>query len=349
MKSLIYRLLFFSLPFFFITSCKKESDQLSLPVLEIDSIPFENNDIKIEVEGNLSFLAKGTVVTDTYFSNKSTGIAVTNAGSIYQTKNGGVSWARVYADADSIYFYQLIFTDNNTGYAAGGEYYSARGAIFKTTDGGATWKKIFVQPDIKFTSVAKNSKGELFAIGVGKENQMFKSVNNGGNWTSVLNSMQTSYKIVFSQGLGFCTNASGGKILVSRDDGITWNFDSVFVALNSFDINFKEDIGYCIANNVIYKTNDNGVNWTGPTLFGGSGFNCIYTLTASGCIVFGSGDYSGGDFGLFYSAFWQTKDGGNNWTGVQFKNTLAINCASFYTTTNGYAVSGNKLLKITVK
>jgi len=45
----------------------------------------------------------------------------------------------------------------------------------------------------------------------------------------------------------------------------------------------------------------------------------------------------------------QTTNGGDNWTEIEFKQIAPIRYTSFYSATEGYAVAGSNLLKITIK
>ncbi|HEX5152600.1 MAG TPA: YCF48-related protein [Parafilimonas sp.] len=171
----------------------------------------------------------------------------------------------------------------------------------------------------------------------------------GNNWTSLNLSPTPLHKIIFHNNHGYCTGL-GTKLLVSENDGNTWKDELAFEASNSTDISFKEGIGFCIVDNInLYRTTDNGNTWINTNPFGLMGFTVVDPLTSNNCLVFGNGDYSGGDFGYSYGAVWQTTDSGNNWTSVQFKNIASVNCTSFYASSNGYAVAGNKLIGITVK
>jgi len=336
------------------TGCKKDDlNYISFPELLTDSIPFENNDIKIEFVADLPFAGNASI-TGLHFFDALQGIAITNAGEIYKTTDGGINWLRKYASAGSIPLHQVLFTNNTTGYVVGGNIscsgtgcISPGGVIIKTTDEGNTWNEIFNESATDFVSIAVNSRNELFAVGNGAKNQIFKSINNGNNWAPITVSDQNFYKIIFNDGFGFCTSTSGGKLLSSTDDGLTWNLDSAFATLITTDIKFNDGIGFCIGGPGVYKTTDNGHTWR--ETIAGIGPYVINPLTKNSCIAFGAGEYTSGDFGHFYASIWQSKNGGNSWTNTQFKNTSGIICADFYTTVNGYAPAGDKLLKITVK
>jgi photosystem II stability/assembly factor-like uncharacterized protein len=109
------------------------------------------------------------------FTSLTTGFVVTNGDALFKTIDGGVNWVSVFSDLglnniffpspsigylvsySDIYksidggdtwnvqvnpnpsaFYSIYFTDNNNGYAAGGDGFST-GVIVKTTDGGINW------------------------------------------------------------------------------------------------------------------------------------------------------------------------------------------------------------------
>lgn len=109
-----------------------------------------------------------------FFTNATTGFIVANADGMYKTSDSGNNWVKKsnsenlnsvffpsdligYAVGDSIFkttdggntwnfqnnpnsslFYSVHFTDNNTGYAVGGDGFTT-GMVVKTTDGGTNW------------------------------------------------------------------------------------------------------------------------------------------------------------------------------------------------------------------
>jgi photosystem II stability/assembly factor-like uncharacterized protein len=66
--------------------------------------------------------------------------------------------------------------------------------------------------------------------------------------------------------------------------------------------------------------------------------------------AFGRGNYSGGDFGHTYGAMYCTNDGGNSWNGNgDFKDVGMIQSVSFPTKNTAYAVSGSKIIKVSIQ
>ena len=175
-----------------------------------------------------------------------------------------------------------------------------------------------------------------------------KSEDAGATWLTVQVVDFVLQKITFNNNFGFCT-AINGNIISNDDDGQTWALTTTLDAYNATDIKFNSGNGFCLANNLtVYKTTNDGGNWV-PTFTSEFSSYVLNPLTESSCLVFGEGDYTGGDFRIWYGAIRQSKNSGNDWTEIQFKNIQAIRCTSFYSTTEGYAVAANDLIKVTVK
>ncbi len=341
MKKLIYISL---IGFLLITGCKKDK-----PVLTVATLPFETDDIKMESVG--SFIH--TNLTDIFFLNASIGFMVSYDGEIYKTTDNGVSWNLKYTNPTANQpFYQILFVDENLGYVVGGSASCggtgcspSGGIILKTIDGGNTWSTVLTHPSVEFVSIAVNSLTELFAI---TKSQIYKSTNAGINWVNIDSNHYSLNKINFNGSFGFCTG-NGGKIIRSIDNGATWSSATTLAAYYATDIKFKSENGYCLANNQdIYKTDDNGENWI-PTLNASYTSYVLNPLTENSCLAFGAGVSDGG-LGLYDGRVTQTTNGGSVWTTIEIRDILAIQWTSFYSATEGYAVSADgKLIRVTVK
>lgn len=344
MKNLIY-ISFIGL--LLTAGCKKEP---SIPYST--TLPFENDDIKLELVTD----SAPSSIRDIFFFNSSTGIAVSYAGKIYKTTDNGVSWDVKYTNPTANQpFYQILFADANVGYVVGGSTSCGGngcippgGLILKTTDGGNTWTNILQAPSVEFISIAINSAGDLFAISNGTKGRIYKSTNSGGNWATIDSVYIHLQKINFSGGFGFCTG-SDGKIIRSSDNGTTWVLTTTLTANYATDIKFNSGNGFCIADNqTVYKTTDNGSNWI-QILNHQNRPYVLNPLTANSCLVFGAGVYSGGDFGTWDGEVLQTTNAGSTWTATEINSIVPIRYTSFYSATEGYAVAGSKLIKVTVK
>jgi photosystem II stability/assembly factor-like uncharacterized protein len=324
-----------------LTSCKKSN------INKETVLPFENNNVKLElVNSSMPFNICGI-----YFLNAFNGIAITYYGNIYRTIDKGNNWTLQYTNQTSNQpFFQIFFTDSNVGYVIGGSN-SCSGSnctppgylILKTIDGGQNWTKVFLNTK-GITSIAANSSGELFAILEG----ISKSTNGGSVWTEIDSSILAWDKILFSNNYGFCTG-SLGKIYRSIDNGNTWTLTDTLKGNHIDDIKFFNNFGFCIANfgQTVYMTTDYGSTWI-ETYHSVSQSYVLNPLSDEDCIIFGSGRYSGGDFGTWNCAIRQTTNSGNNWTAFEL-NIDPIRYTSFYSATEGFAIAGTKLIKVTLK
>ncbi|MBK7567131.1 MAG: hypothetical protein IPI31_04835 [Bacteroidetes bacterium] len=328
-------------------SCQKQSLE---PVG--NTLPFENGDIRLELAAS----SVPSFIRDIHFFNESEGIAITNDGKIYRTSDKGVTWELKFIDPhpDQIYF-QILFLDENIGYVVGGntgcggnDCIPAGGTILKTTDGGETWSNIYLLNGVTFESIASNELGEIFTISNGKLSRISKSSDAGMSWIIIDSFDFDLHKITFNNGFGFCTGMDG-NVIKSSDEGNSWILATTLDALYATDIKFNQDNGYCIANNnAIYKTTNDGVSWAENYTSNYISY-ALNPLSENSCLIFGSGEYTGGCFGSYYGGIIQTTDSGNSWTETQITDITSIRCTSFYSETEGYAVSGFKLIKVIVK
>lgn len=346
MKTVIYSLLIICLV---TTGCVKDP---AIP-LPGEKLPFENDNLKLEI---VSAPLPTNIIRNIYFFNASTVLTITYDGKIYKTIDGGITWTLKYSNPIlNQPFYQIYFVDANVGYVVGGSTdcngagcIPPGGVILKTTDAGNSWTRILENPSVKFISIAANSKKDLFVISKGRKGKIFKSTNAGINWTNVDSTTFPLVKITFNNNFGFCTG-EGGEILRSSDNGTTWALSTTLTPDYLNDLKFNSGNGFCINNSrTIWKTTDNGDNWI-QKFHSDYSYNVVNPLTTNSCLVFGSGQYSGGDYGTTYGAISQTKNSGDDWVEKQFNNIEPIYYTSFYSTTNGYAVSGRMLISVTVK
>ncbi|MBK8500780.1 MAG: hypothetical protein IPL46_00470 [Saprospiraceae bacterium] len=333
-----------------IAGCNKDAE---IPTAVAgERLPFENSNIKLELVTS----SAPSSMRDIYFFNASIGLAITYDGGIYKTTDNGATWTLKYSNSTPNQpFYQIYFTNANVGYVVGGSTSCSGtgcippgGVILKSTDAGNNWIIVLQDPSVEFISISANSIGDLFAISNGTKGRISKSINDGITWTTIDSTTFHLGKITFNNNFGFCTGMEG-KILKSSDDGTTWTVATTLISLYATDLKFNGDNGFCITDNQrVYKTTDNGNNWTQKLDSEFSSY-ILNPLTTSSCLVFGAGQYTGGDFGTWYGAVRQTKNAGDEWTETQFNDIEPIRYTSFYSATKGYAASGTKLIEVTVK
>lgn len=349
---------YFSLSFLLLLTISCEKNPLPLPSSEIqngETLPFENDNLKVTL-----VTTSGPANTrDMYFFNALKGIAINYYGEIYMTQNGGSTWTIQYKNPVSNQpFFQIYFTDSNTGYVVGGSN-SCGGAgcippggiILKTTDGGTNWTEIYKMPKAEIVSIGSNSSGDLFIVLNGTKGRVARSNNGGSMWTITDSTSFQLYKIAFRENTGFCTGTKG-RILKTDDNGDSWKTIAAFDAISATDIKFVENNIVCLANNmVVYKSGDTGSSWT-KILTTDRIFYGINPQSKNDFIIYGCGGYSGGCFGSFYAGIGQTINSGLDWTIISFPDVPSILCSSFYSDSEGFLIGGTgkgQLLKVTLK
>jgi photosystem II stability/assembly factor-like uncharacterized protein len=349
-----------SIPLFLLISLASCMKDKAPTLSEAASFPFENNHLKLEVvQQGAPFSA-----WDMHFFNESTGVVITLDGNIYKTNDGGITWITKYSK--ELDLLQILFTDDLTGYVVGGckeGCPDTKGLILKTIDAGESWEPLFESNQaVEIDDIAVNSRGDLFILKNGygwvasKKCEIMKSTDGGINWITVHTVNYELSKIIFSGTTGFCTGGFGsedGKIVRSTDDGLSWDHNTTIDGLWTTDIAFSSNIGYCLSDNLsLYQTTNNGDTWSEVFTSGYSSY-AIDAIDATTCILWGAGQYSGGDWGYFYGAVRQSIDAGSTWSNDEFKDIGAIRCSAFYSSSNGYFFSGGyggpKLVKVTVK
>jgi photosystem II stability/assembly factor-like uncharacterized protein len=334
-----------------LSSCKKnEADPQ--PVLVKATLPFESSQLKISVASTT--LPASTL--DIFFLSETTGLASTYDGKIYLTTDQGASWAAQYnpTPADQP-LYQLLFTDQKTGYAVGGRSSCGGtgcvppgGIVLKTTDGGNTWRKVYAGQQNEVVSIAVNKNGSLFMAANGAPAGLFRSNDAGASWQLVETAGNSFSKIVFTNNAGFYTGG-GAQLVKSTDAGATWSSKTVLSYNYANDLAFSNETGYYVLGySQAFITNDNGTHWSevhSPI----TSISKVNALTNTSALLWGGGHSTGGDFPFQYSAVGQTTDGGKTWRGTEFPEINRITTTHFYTPQQGYAVAGRTLLKVTVK
>lgn len=179
---------------------------------------------------------------------------------VIKSTDSGENWQVIDMSEYAISLVEVLFTDEQTGFAAGSD--NNGGVILKTIDGGESWTAIYnteipgervwklqilhSNPNVMFGAV------QSFDPLPGK---LIKSMDSGQNWVS------KDVPDPFIQGVGFITENHGwmgghnSGFLETLDGGETWNDTDFGWSLNRFQI-FDENLVYC-AGQSIYKYTDN--------------------------------------------------------------------------------------------
>jgi photosystem II stability/assembly factor-like uncharacterized protein len=230
---------------------------------------------------------------------------------VFNTTNGGttlnqnpLSNAAPLAGCKSFYF-----TDENTGYVAGG-------GIAKTYDGGNNWYNILdyftvggTIYDLVFASPVKGYGVGEYVFGGTPEGDLYKTTDAGATWTQSTISFDAAplTSVVHAAPNLLYVGASMASVdsptvFVSSDDGNSWSPSSF--TKNVYSLAFVSSrVGYAASDSGIYLTKDSAKTW-----------NLILNSTAPlNCIrIKGGFGFAVGSDGSIY----QTIDNGKTWNAV---------------------------------
>ena len=236
-------------------------------------------------------------------------------------------------------FYSIVSDDDGNVYAN-----TVWGAgPFKSTDNGETWFSIkngLIPYSGGFHPLAIDSNGHLFIGGAHSTAYLCRSEDGGSSWTPLINlntggssviciSVDKNNDVYVGTGLG---------IYKSTDNGDNWtSYGNLTAQTEAIAFN---DSGHVFAgiSNAVYRTTDDGANWTQlPT---GGGTRTV-AINDSGYIFAGCWENAG---------ILRCKDNGNSWTYV-YPQTVSIQSTStILFDTNGdiyFPTAGKGILKST--
>lgn len=201
-----------------------------------------------------------------------------NGSAVTVSTDAGTTWSISYIDSLARDIYDVIFPDQNIGYAVG-----TGGLIMKTTDGGTSWVEQNSGVTVTLWDVDFINTNVGYAVG--NSGNILKTTDGGSNWTLSTNGTTAIYKVHYvNDTLIFLGSASSttGRLLRSTNAGSTWEnitanitgLDGTVRGIHFFDA----DTGW-ISNSTgkIYKTTDGGA--TGAIIYNiGSTTATIYEV-----------------------------------------------------------------------
>jgi len=140
-----------------------------------------------------------------YFLDESNGYATGLEGVLMRTSNGGTSWTEQTINA-SFSFFDVFFTNNNTGYVVGEDLnLPHHSSIFKTTDGGNNWNETSLGMDEVLTGVYFTNDINGWAVGEDYGNSnigiVYHTTDAGSNWVSQnIPSVEALFNVFFVDG-----------------------------------------------------------------------------------------------------------------------------------------------------
>jgi photosystem II stability/assembly factor-like uncharacterized protein/dienelactone hydrolase len=301
---------------------------------------------------------------DIAFIGENEGWYVNGYGSIYHTKNGGVTWEK-QLEKKGTFFRCIAFVDSLNGFAGtvGTDYFpnvTDSIPLYGTRDGGKTWMPVdYKGPYVKglcAIDIVKEQyinhgkidyKIHIYAVGrVGSPANMMVSHDGGLTWTS--NSMNSDCKMLFDIKMFDKNNGvvcaasdedmekSNALILKTSDGGKSWK--KVYQSNRPFEGTWKasfptKEVGYVTIQS--YNPNPNVKQQRiAKTTDGGETWQEINLVADAGAREFGIGfiDENHGFVGTMNTGY-ETKDGGKTWTTVNLG--MACNKIRIYKDANG--------------
>jgi len=110
----------------------------------------------------VSASSAGTQQNAVFFINSQKGWSAGNGGLIFATSDGGVVWDTISTIDASDYIYDIVFRDEQIGYAVGG---TGPEVIYRTSDGGNNWTKVQSLNGAGIADIDFDSNGKGHAVG----------------------------------------------------------------------------------------------------------------------------------------------------------------------------------------
>ena len=253
----------------------------------------------------------------TYFVNETHGWIVTyrpptstaqkNAGHIYQTTDGGVTWTEQFTTEAALF--SVHFIDNQTGWVVGD-----RRSVFTTSDAGETWQFVTDGSNQRH----KTSYGQPEYLGNEPLHTFtlydVEFIDNQNGW------------IVGDLGVILHTS-SGGKGKWKHQRGGPRFHNSADAVLLGVDF-VNRQLGWVVGENgTILHTRNGGVTWESQS--------SPSHLLVGVCAVSPEEGYVVGDRG----AILRTEDGGTEWQAQDSRTTECFGATHFVTKKKGWAVA----------
>ncbi|MBS1516376.1 MAG: T9SS type A sorting domain-containing protein [Bacteroidetes bacterium] len=273
-----------------------------------------------------------------HFVNELTGW-VCSYPNVQKTTNGGATWQTYLVSNYGNVFYEVVFTNELTGYIAGSanNYYDGR--IFKTTNGGVNWSMQNFTTSNGLYALQMINQGTGYAVGDG--GVAFKTtnageVNSGWIYSQIqsVNNDLNSVKFI-NQFTGW-SSGGNGTLIKSTDGGISWlplaSGTTSFITSVNF---YNPSTGWFTSTGGVKKSTDGGSSWVSLAGAGSSTYNSIYCLTDQICFI------SALDGRLL-----RTTDGGTSWQ-VVVTSPAELSRFCFVNNLTGWASGINYIYRTT--
>ena len=276
-------------------SCRKSN--YTPPVIP----PIPDSLLSWSVVGTIS----GKFLEDIWFTSGSRGFTL--GDKIYQTMDGGTSWAEISNTSGINNFFNLFFVNPQFGFAQG----SSQLAV--TVNGGDSWTVKTLPTDnglsIFFTDPSVGFYGDKSGGG------LEKTTDSGNNWGTIFSDPGTPkgyYPYFLNADTGFVATGSG-TFASTSDGGQTWQIRTGSLPENQISSSYNQlffvdkNNGFYACPSGILKTINGGQSWQNVLTDIVDPIN-INTINVIRFVDTNTGYYKG------LSAIYKSSDGGQNWS-----------------------------------
>jgi photosystem II stability/assembly factor-like uncharacterized protein len=331
--------------FLLFISCEIERDSyvdsveiIDLQDLIIKSYPYGIND-----------------VFDMFFIDEKTGFVIGEKGMIKKTTNAGETWTSMESGT-TVDLNSVSFINDRIGYVGGdfirnGDSFSS--IFLKTVDGGLNWTLDTISDVVRFQDIwfFNENDGIAFLQIEGSESIVSTTDDGGDTWNDQnLNVVRNNWsweRIFVTNNVCYIMGGEDNHTLYkSVDFGKNWIVIQTPILLN--EVNFvSNDTGYISGEGEIYKTENNGTNWSKITVPTHVGLFHFFN-NLNGVNIDFQYDYVG-DFLVAVASFIvTTTDGGLNWKTKKIPDIINGHF-SFPSEKKGYFIKNDKFYAIEFK
>ncbi len=254
----------------------------------------------------------------TYSNTNITSIEADTSGSVfvgtihnvYRSTDNGATWSETTNGLTN--YIAQNFATNSLGYTYVGSYGLP---LVYTADLGENWTKFDNLGHIWAQGLAINASDHIF---VGTENGMFKSVDNGVNWTTVFPDTTYFMSISIKSDGTIFASANEDGVFRSSDNGASWtSVNNGFINNEGIRPIIFDSNGYIYAGSdsgSVYHSTNNGDTWV--SVSNGLPNEEIHALTTNPEGHLFAGTISDVSSTSFTGGVYRSIDGGVNWMSV---------------------------------
>jgi photosystem II stability/assembly factor-like uncharacterized protein len=276
-------------------SCRKSN--YNPPV----TIPVPDSLLNWNVIGTIS----GQSLGDIWFTSAFRGFAL--GDKIYQTIDGGKSWAGISNTYGVTNFFNLFFVNPQFGYA------QSASQLATTVNGGNSWTVKMLPTDSGLTIFFVNPSVGFYGDEGG--GGLKKTTDAGNNWVTVFSVPGVSpnyYPYFLTSDTGFVATGSG-TFASTTDGGQIWQTRTGILPINQFSQSYNQlffvdrNNGFYACQSGIMRTIDGGQSWYNVLMDSVDG-TFINTINVVRFVDTNTGYYKG------LSVIYKTSDGGQTWS-----------------------------------